>query len=68
MYDSDEEQSSITPSIILSSHYSDEVTLKEGSLKRETQVQTVTSVHMEAIEKDELPQDQFKFIHCNGDD
>ena len=68
MYDGDGEWSSIAPSIFSSSHYSDEVALKEGPLEGETQVQAIASANMEAIEKDEIPQDRFKFICCDGDD
>ncbi len=63
----------MTPSIISSSFYSDEILPEEGPLEErvpfeKTSLRPMTSAPMEAIEKDETLQERFKFIFRDGDD
>lgn len=68
-----EERGSLAPSISSSSCYSNEVPLEEDSLEeggppKGTPLRAMASAYMEATEKDELPQEWFRFIYRDEDD
>jgi len=63
----------VAPSIISSSCYSDQVplekdSLEEGAPPEETPLRAIAFAYMEATEKDEIPQERFKFIYRDEDD
>jgi len=72
-YDDEREQNLMTPFIISSSFYLDEISPKEGSLEErilfeKTSLRPIASILIKATKKNELLQKRFKFIFRNEDD
>ncbi len=72
-YNDEREQNLITPSIISSSFYLDEISPKEGPLEErvpfeETPLRPIASAPMKATKKNETLQERFKFIFRDEDD
>jgi len=72
-YNDKREQGSMTPFIISSSFYLDEISPKEDSLEeripfKKTSLRLIASTSMKTTKKNETLQERFKFIFRNEDD